>query len=89
MNAPSTIAPHLTREQAEYMALRKPVTLESLTADLLDCLQQKRTLSDDLARVAAREADIRSDIHALMQETGVKTAETLTASGTAPTEATS
>ena len=72
----ASIAPHLTREETDFMAITAPNTLESLTADLVDCLSTKRTLSDDLAHVAAREDAIRADIHALMQESGIKTADT-------------
>ena len=70
------IAPHLTRQETDFMAITAPVTLESLTADLIDCVAAKRRLSDDLAYFGEREATLRSDIHALMQQDGIKTADT-------------
>lgn len=72
----ASIAPHLTREETDFMAITAPNTLESLTADLCDIASTRRTLTDDLAHLAEREATIRADIHALMQESGIKTADT-------------
>lgn len=53
-----------------------PMTLETLTGELAQVVTEKGHLTTALGVMSKRESELRDSFHALMQTSGVKTADT-------------